>query len=39
MSQPMLPWDALALQVPSDTRWRARYRLLQSWYRESVLGL
>jgi hypothetical protein len=35
----MLPWDADELRVKSDPRWRAEYRLLQSWYRETRLGL
>lgn len=35
----MLPWDADELRVKSDSRWRAEYRLLQSWYRETRLGL
>lgn len=30
-------WDAPSLQVNSDSAWRAQYRLLQSWYRETVL--
>ncbi len=30
-------WDDPALAA-SEPRWRARYRLLQSWYRETVLG-
>lgn len=30
-------WDDATLQVSSDTEWRAQYRLLQSWYRETVL--
>ena len=33
------PWDDPALAVQSDTSWRARYRRLQSWYRETVLGV
>jgi hypothetical protein len=33
-----LRWDAPELQVASDSPRTARYRLLQSWYRESVLG-
>ena len=32
-------WDDPSLQVASDTRWRACYRALQSWYRETVLGV
>ena len=32
-------WDAPCLQVASDTRRRACYRALQSWYRETVLGV
>jgi hypothetical protein len=31
-------WDSPDLYVSSDTKWRAKYRLLQSWYRESVIG-
>ena len=34
----MVSWDDEALQVASDSKWRAQYRLLQSWYRETVLG-
>lgn len=34
-----LRWDAPELQVESDTAWRARYRALQSWYRETQLKL
>ena len=30
-------WNDLSLEVPSDTAWRAQYRRLQSWYRETVL--
>ena len=30
-------WNAPELEVASDTSWRARYRWLQSWYRETVL--
>lgn len=30
-------WNAAELQVASDTKWRAQYRALQSWYRETVL--
>ena len=30
-------WNAPELQVASDTKWRAQYRALQSWYRETVL--
>lgn len=33
-----LTWDDPGLAVDSDSRRRARYRLLQSWYREVVLG-
>ena len=36
MEQPA--WAASELQAPGDPPWRARYRLLQSWYRETVLG-
>ena len=32
-----LRWNDPTLAVKSDTRWRARYRSLQSWYRETVL--
>lgn len=35
----MTPWNDRSLQVASDTMHRARYRLLQSWWREHVLGL
>ena len=31
-------WDAPSLQVKSDSTRTARYRLLQSWYRETQLG-
>lgn len=31
-----LRWDDPSLAVKSDTRWRAGYRRLQSWYRENV---
>ena len=34
-----LRWNDPALAVKSDTRWRASYRRLQSWYRETVLGV
>lgn len=30
-------WSDDVLRVTSDSRWRAQYRLLQSWYRETVL--
>ena len=30
-------WDDPSLAVRSDTAWRAQYRRLQSWYRETVL--
>lgn len=30
-------WNDEVLRVSSDSRWRAQYRLLQSWYRETVL--
>jgi hypothetical protein len=33
-----LSWSDPRLSVASDTRRTARYRLLQSWYREQVLG-
>jgi len=32
-----LRWDAPELQVDSDSSRTARYRLLQSWYREEIL--
>lgn len=32
-------WDDPTFRVSSDSSRRARYRLLQSWYRETVLGL
>jgi len=32
-------WNDDALQVTSDTALRRKYRSLQSWYRETVLGL
>ena len=32
-------WNAPELQVASDTKWRAQYRALQSWYREVVLDV
>ena len=35
----MTPWNDPSLQVASDTLHRARYRLLQSWWREHVLHL
>ena len=31
-------WDDPVLQVPGEPKWRARYRLLQSWHRETVLA-
>ena len=31
------PWHDEDLRVASDQHWRAKYRLLQSWYREEVL--
>ena len=34
-----LTWNAPELQVDSDSAWRAKYRLLQSWYRETVLDV
>ncbi|MCY3801644.1 MAG: hypothetical protein OXG46_08685 [Chloroflexi bacterium] len=34
-----LRWDDPSLTVKSDTRWRACYRRLQSWYRETVLDV
>ena len=30
-------WYDDSLRVESDSRWRAQYRLLQSWHRETVL--
>ena len=30
-------WNDPSLAVKSDTAWRAQYRWLQSWYRETVL--
>jgi hypothetical protein len=36
-SDAMLAWYDPALQVPGDPARRARYRALQSWYRETVL--
>ena len=33
----MTPWNDRSLQVPSDTLHRARYRLLQSWWRQHEL--
>ena len=35
----MPAWYDPVLQVPSDSKRRARYRALQSWYRESILGV
>lgn len=32
-------WDSLDLRVASDLRRTTRYRLLQSWYRHTVLGV
>jgi hypothetical protein len=32
-------WDSPDLRVASDSRRTARYRLLQSWYRQTVLGV
>ena len=35
---PVAPeWNDPQLEVESDTQWRAEYRRLQSWYRETVL--
>ena len=34
-----LRWDDPSLVVKSDTQWRAGYRRLQSWYRETVLDV
>lgn len=33
----MIEWNDPSLDVASDTAWRARYRRLQSWYRQNVL--
>ncbi|MBT3941519.1 MAG: hypothetical protein HOC77_11640 [Chloroflexi bacterium] len=30
-------WNSDILSVRSDTSWRAKYRLLQSWYRQMVI--
>lgn len=35
----MTPWNHPSLQVASDTLHRARYRLLQSWWRQHVLDV
>ena len=35
----MISWDSDDLRVRRDNRWMARYRLLQSWYRETRLRL
>lgn len=32
-------WDAPSLAVKKEPHWRARYRRLQSWYREKVLDV
>jgi hypothetical protein len=32
-------WNNPEFIVESDTPWRAQYRALQSWYRETVLGV
>ena len=32
-------WSDPQLVVESDTSWRAKYRRLQSWYRETVLDV
>lgn len=31
-------WNDPVFEVASDTAWRAKYRKLQSWYRENVLA-
>ena len=36
--RPPLHWDHPSMRVASDPALRARYRRLQSWYREHVLG-
>lgn len=36
--RPPLHWDHPSMRVESDPVLRARYRRLQSWYRERVLG-
>ena len=39
MSQDQSPsWDNPILRVTSESQWRAQYRLLQSWYREIIIG-
>ena len=35
----LIPWDDPSLAVASDTARRARYRALQSWWRETHLGV
>jgi hypothetical protein len=32
-------WDDPAFDVSGDTKWQARFRALQSWYRENILQL
>ena len=32
-------WNDPSLEVSGDLPWQAQYRLLQSWYRETVLGV
>jgi hypothetical protein len=34
-----LPWDHDDLRVAGDTEWRAGCRLLQTWWRQEVLGV
>lgn len=35
----MIAWDDPRLRVSSDSRRTSRYRALQSWYREAILGV
>lgn len=37
MTKHAVKWNDPSLLVRSDSAWRAQYRLLQSWYRETVL--
>lgn len=39
MSRPFQRWNDEVLRIASDSRRTARYRALQSWYREEVLGV
>jgi hypothetical protein len=39
VKRPFPRWNDDALRIPSDSRRTARYRALQSWYREEVLGV